>query len=197
MCLGALALNLFGCNSTDQSTDSGACLDIPSLPTTPEISFRNDLMPIFGLSCIASSCHDQSAKKANLILGDPSACGPMGTSCFDDAAKWKYTFKTQPQDREALVQTVLTNLVGTPSATNPAVQRIAPGNPAGSFLLDKVTGEQSTKQYPGPCTNQDPSRPAGPCGSDMPLGVTGGFCSDSSDKVQAIAMWIQQGAKNN
>jgi len=152
-------------------------------------------MPIFGLSCIASSCHDQSAKKANLILGDPSACGPMGTSCYDAAAKWSYTFKTPPP--ETLVQTVLDNLVtnGT-SATNPALRRVVPQNPGDSFLVDKITGQQNSKQYPGQCTNLDPTRP-GVCGSDMPQGITGGMCAEQSDRVQAIAMWIQQGAQNN
>jgi len=197
MCLGAFTLSLFGCSQGEVADPAAGCLDISALPSTPEVSFRNDLMPIFGLSCIASSCHDQSAKKANLILGDPSACGPMGTNCYDAAAKWSYTFQTNPADREALVATVLANLVNVASATIPGVPRVASGNAENSFLVDKVAGQQNSKQYPGPCTNQDPSRPAGACGSDMPLGTPKGFCGDSPNKVQAIAQWIQQGAKNN
>jgi hypothetical protein len=196
MCLGAFALSLFGCGNKTEEQGSTACLDIPSLPSTPAISFRGDLMPIFGLSCIASSCHDQTKHAANLVLGDPSACGPVGTSCYDQAAKWSYTFKTPPP--ETLVSAVLANLVNTPSVTNPAVPRVAPQNADNSFLVDKVAGVQNTKQYPGTCTNQDPSRP-GVCGSDMPQGVVGGFCenAESAKKVQAIAQWVQQGAQNN
>jgi hypothetical protein len=161
------------------------------------ISFKNDLMPIFALSCIASSCHDQAKHAADLVLGDPSACGPLGTSCFDNAAKWKYTFKTTEAERAPLVAAVLANLVNVATKTNPSIGRVVPLQPGSSFLLDKVSDEQNNKQYPGVCTNQDTSRPAGPCGGAMPQGVPRGFCSDSPQKVEAIAMWIQQGAQNN
>lgn len=196
MCLGAFALSLFGCSQGDVAEPAPGCLDISALPSTPAISFRNDLMPIFGLGCIASSCHDQGAHKANLVLGDPSACGPMGTNCFDATAKWSYTFKTAPADREALATSILANLVNAASATNPALVRVVPQNPANSFLLDKVTGQQNSKQYPGTCTNLDTTRP-GVCGSDMPQGTPGGLCAEQANRVTAIAQWIQQGAQNN
>jgi hypothetical protein len=31
----------------------------------------------------------------------------------------------------------------------------------------------------------------------MPFGTSGGFCADSPKKVEAIAMWIAQGAAMN
>src|SRR4029079_18745867 len=46
------------------------CIDFSQLQTEPPISFKDDLMPIFGLSCIASACHDMNARKAGLVLGD-------------------------------------------------------------------------------------------------------------------------------
>src|ERR1043165_4553366 len=114
VCVGLGSLGLVGCSSDNGGGGDGnppppaECVDLNQLPTTPTISFKNDLMPIFGLSCIASSCHDTSAHKADLILGDPSACGKP--TCFDGSAKWKYTFPPgNPSD--ALVLQVAQNLV--------------------------------------------------------------------------------------
>ena len=77
ICAGLGSLSLAGCSSDKSGNGDGSqppteCVDLSQLPTTPTISFQNDLMPIFGLSCIASSCHDPSAHKANLSLGDRS-----------------------------------------------------------------------------------------------------------------------------
>lgn len=180
----------------DESGNMGVtppgCADFSGLPTTPPVSFEHDLMPIFGLSCIASSCHDRSAKKAGLVLGDPSACGPPGTSCYDPAAKWKYKFPG-PIDPN-LLNEVFSNLVAS-SMTVPGLQRVTPGNPGQSFLIDKISGLENSKQYPVPCQSQDPTRP-GACGSDMPLNSPS-LCQDSPDKVRAIATWINQGVLMN
>lgn len=192
ICAGALAFSLAGCSQGDVAPPAEGCVDYANLPTSPPVSFQQDLMPIFGLSCIASSCHDPSAKKAGLILGDPAACGPPGTSCYNPAAKWKYQFPG-PLDPN-LLQQVLTSLT-SPSMTVPALQRIAPGKPENSFLLDKISGQENNKQYPVPCQSQDTTRP-GACGSDMPLNSPS-LCSDSPDKVRAIAQWVMAGAPNN
>lgn len=150
-------------------------------------------MPIFGLSCIASSCHSVDAHKADLILGDPSAC-PTG-NCYDPNAPWKYKFPTPPP--ETLVSQVLTNLVNAPSKTIASVPRVAPGNPGGSFLMDKLLAQENTKYgTSGQCQNQDTTKSTDPCGTDMPL-QSPSLCSDDPTKLQAIAQWIQQGAQNN
>jgi hypothetical protein len=56
-------------------------------------------------------------------------------------------------------------------------------------------GTQNSSWYTPRCQSTDPTRPE-PCGGDMPLGSPN-LCVDSPDKVQAIAMWIQQGAPMN
>lgn len=196
--LGLLsAVNLLGCSSSSGDGSpgtTGGCVDLSQLPTTPTISFVGDLMPIFGLSCIASSCHDTGAHKADLILGDPSACGKP--SCYDPTAKWKYSFPSPPPD--SLVTQVLTNLVNVASKTESAVMRVKPGDPANSFIMDKLLGQENSKTYSAPCQNQDTSKSTTPCGADMPL-QSPSLCSDPEDaaKVQAIAQWIQQGAQKN
>jgi hypothetical protein len=195
-CLALFGAVTFGCSSTDQTQDGpGPCVDLNQLPTTPTISFKNDLMPIFGLSCIASSCHDTSAHKADLILGDPSACGKP--TCFDGSAKWKYTFPPgNPSD--ALVLQVAQNLVKA-STTIPSVMRVTPNQPENSFLMDKLLGLETSKPYVPQCKNQDPSKSPNQCGGTMPLDSPS-LCdpvAGDPTKVQAIAMWIQQGAQNN
>jgi hypothetical protein len=196
-CLGAFTLSVFGCSQGEVAPPAAECVDYTNLPAAP-VSFANDIMPIFGLSCIASSCHDQSAHKADLVLGDPSACGPQGTICFDESAKWKYTYKAGVTPD--LKQAVLDSLLAPTSKTAPGVRRVAPGQPENSFLLDKVTGQQNSKQYPAPCQNQDPVNSPGACGGDMPY-RSPNWCADgeqlSVQKVQAVAQWIEQGAQNN
>jgi hypothetical protein len=163
-------------------------VDFSQLPTTPAMSFKDDMMPIFGLGCaVSSSCHDKSGHKANLILGDGSTGGK-----FDASAKWNWVFPT-PLD-PALIAQVAGNLV-MPSTTIPTLKRVDPGKPDESFLLDKVSAQENTKGLTG-CTPQDPNATQGPCGDDMPFNSPGGLCANPTDanKVQAIAMWIQQGA---
>src|ERR1041384_731852 len=143
-CAGALAFNLAGCSQGDVAPPAAGCVDFSNLPTSPPVSLQQDLLPIFGLSCIASSCHDTSAKEAGLVLGDPRACGPPGSNCFDPTAKWKYKFPG-PID-PALLSQVATSLVAS-SMTVPGLQRITPGKPDQSFLIDKITGQENSKQY--------------------------------------------------
>lgn len=196
-CLGAFALSLFGCsnNNGDVPPPAAECVDYSNLPQAA-VSFTNDVLPMFGLSCIASSCHDQSSHKADLVLGDPSACGPMGTVCYDPAAKWKYTYKAGVTP--ALKQTVLDALLAPTSKTVAGLRRVTPGQPQSSFLLDKVTGQENSKQYPAQCVNQDTTKSQTPCGTDMPLGGTN-WCADgdplSVQKVQTLAQWIENGAQ--
>ena len=194
------AAALFGCSSSDNPNgDTGAppnqgCGDLSMLPApAAPISFTNDLMPIFGLSCIQSSCHNESTKKAGLILGDPKACAnPMG--CYDSTAKWQYKF-TGTLD-PALVAEVYTNLVNVASKTAPAVMRVKSGDPQNSFLMDKISNAQGSKGYT--CQNQDPTTGGPPCGMSMPLNATD-LCHDptATDKGIAIAQWIKAGAPQN
>lgn len=155
-------------------------------------------MPIFGLSCIQSSCHNKDVAKAGLVLGDPSACTNPTGNCYDANAKWKYTFPTPPP--ADLMTQVLTSLVNAPSKTIASVVRVKPTDPANSFLMDKLLGTQNDKfGSSGSCQNQDTSKSTLPCGATMPLDSPS-LCDQAAGdpaKVQAIAQWIQQGAQNN
>jgi len=169
------------------------CLDLSAVGGTPVISFKDDLMPIFGLSCVASSCHDMAARKADLVLGDPSACGPS-VSCYDPTAKWLYRFPGPIPD--ALLSTVYKNLVDVPSTVVASVRRVAPGDPNHSFLVDTLVGTENSSPYSSQCKNPNPEIVQSPCGGDMPLN-TANLCEDDPAKVQAIVQWIAQGAQMN
>ena len=67
------------------------------------------------------------------------------------------------------------NLVGRPAAENGSLDRVAPGNPDGSYIILKLRG--------------DP----GITGERMPLG--GPYLT--SDQIAGIAAWIRAGAPNN
>jgi hypothetical protein len=152
-------------------------------------------MPIFGGSCIFSSCHDQSSKKAGLVLGDPKSFGLDGGSCFDTSAKWGCRIP-EPIDPVLLREVRDSLLAPSTTVKSPVVPRVTPGDPTESFLLDKVTGTQNDRGYTQ-CQNQDPRGvSADTCGDVMPLG-NADFCAARPDKVIAIAQWIRDGALEN
>jgi hypothetical protein len=66
-------------------------------------------------------------------------------------------------------------IVGVPSMEVPALDRVAPGDPANSYLVRKINGGPSI------------------LGSQMPLG--GPFLS--SAEIAVITNWVEQGAANN
>lgn len=174
-CVGTALCALVCCEDASPEPDSDSvnvvCKgDYSDLPTAA-VSLEHDLMPIFRESCTFSSCHDTSAKKAGLVLGDPNA--DLGDpNLLKDV-------------RESLL---------APSTTvkSPAVPRVTPGDPTKSFLLDKVTGTQNGRGYA--CENQAPvGSPRDACGDAMPLGDAT-FCATQPGKIIAIARWIRDGA---
>lgn len=68
------------------------------------------------------------------------------------------------------------DLVGRPSTQNGGLQRVAPGNPAASYLLLKLRGDPSIT------------------GERMPLG---GPPYLTSEQIEGIAAWVRAGAPND
>ena len=176
-----------------------AHIDYASYASAPMVSFRDDVLPIFGLSCTVSDCHRPMDHRAGLILG--YKCTP------DTTAKWQCTFPaapttdgddTMPQpDDAATIATVRTSLLSAATTVNGGgVPRVSPMHPEASFIMQKLAGTQNAQGYT--CTNQDPSHPATnmvlPCGDSMPLDG-GQWCEGTSRRrFDAIAAWIAQGA---
>lgn len=67
------------------------------------------------------------------------------------------------------------NLVNVPSVQEPAVLRVAPGDPEGSYLIWKIEGRPTIS------------------GAQMPRGLP----PLGQDQIQAIRSWIQSGAPSN
>lgn len=189
-----------GASGKAGSTGSGACgnVDYSSYGKGDPVSFKTDLMPMFGLSCVTSDCHSVKDKKAGLNLGYKCA--------FDASAKWKCTFPTSgtpdpsmpsPLDDQTLMDVYTSLTADALTVKSPSVKRVAAGDPANSFLLLKLADQQNSKGYT--CDNQDSSHETNPpaCGVSMPQNGDL-YCTGSSRaKFDAIAEWIAQGAKNN
>jgi hypothetical protein len=147
------------------------------------VSLRNDLMPIFNQSCDQTQCHDKDKPKALLYLS-PGCARNLDTGACDEIAL-----------TEADVQEVYANMVGVASTTAPAVLRIAPQDPAQSFMVHKIADTHEAQGYA--CTPQDTMVTG--CGDSMPpQGAT--LCTQNNggqERFNMIVRWILQGAQNN
>jgi hypothetical protein len=165
----------------------------------PAISFRNDILPIFGLSCTVSDCHSPTDHKAGLNLGYKCA--------YDANAKWKCTFpvvsnpdpvQAQPDDAQTVAAIYASLLAPSATVTGPLlVQRVKPGDPANSFLVLSLADKQNMRGYS--CVNQDVSHESLPpaCGVSMPQNQAT-FCDGTlQPRFDAVVRWIAQGALNN
>jgi hypothetical protein len=172
-------------------------------PNAAQVSFTTDLLPMFGLSCVTSDCHNSAdnAPRAMLKLGHKCA--------YDMNAKWKCTFPAAPADPNdlagmpapddmATATAIYQNLVMAPATTvnGGTVMRVKPGDPNNSFLMLKLAGMENARGFM--CTNQDPSHGSGaPCGDSMPLGADKWCDGSTRAKFDAIGQWIANGAPMN
>ena len=123
----------------------------------PVVSFKNDVLPVFVQSCTFSSCHGSMTANNGIYLGEH--VGPSTPSI------------------------VIANML-KPSQDLPSMNFVTAGDPANSFIMHKMDGDQCTLDMK--CTN-------GSCQSSMPQG-------DPTLPVanrDVIRRWIAQGAKDN
>jgi len=123
-------------------------------PAEPEVArptFTRDVVPLFQGSCgFGSGCHG-TAQPAGYLPLVPGVAEPA----------------------------VLLARMKEASVREPSLPRVRPGDPAGSFLLHKVTGD-----YTGlPCA-------PGACGERMPQRSS----ALPAEDVAMLERWIQQGA---
>lgn len=174
-------------------------IDYASYAAAPKVHFREDVLPIFGLSCTLSDCHRATDHRAGLVLGNK--CTP------DTTAKWGCRFPDaptadgdetmpQPDDAATVAAVRMSLLAPAATVTGGSVARVSPLHPEASFLLQKLAGTQNDQGYA--CTNQDPSHPATamvfPCGDSMPLRGDLWCQGKPRARFDAIAAWIAQGA---
>ena len=141
----ALALSASGCGNSDPPA---GCASIASCPTpdpattqltTPSISFKTDVVPLFQQSCaLSTSCHQDK-------VGGPSGLYLGGSS-------------NSPADPAG----VYAAIVGVASIELPSMQYVKAGDLANSFLMHKMDGNQC--QFSAQCG----ATPAPNCGDVMP-----------------------------
>jgi hypothetical protein len=177
-------------------------IDYSCYENMPTVSFKTDLLPMFGLACVQGDCHGayENAPRAGLNLGYKCT--------FDTNAKWKCTFPTAPDPSgdmtkpapdDPILATIYASVTGVAATvTDGSVKRVVPGDPANSFLMLKLADQQNSMGYT--CMNQDPSHetpPAPKCGVSMPQSQEL-YCQGAyRPRFDAIATWIAQGAPNN
>ncbi|MEO8548597.1 MAG: hypothetical protein ABI678_01435 [Kofleriaceae bacterium] len=158
----ALLVLLAACGTPppEWTADAGACVGYAMPPgtdlTAPTVSFKTDVMPVLTANCASSSCHGISDNpQGGLFLGAQQKKGA-------DAA------------------TVYQKLVGPMAGQLSTMPYVTPNDPAKSYLMHKLDGDQC--QFEAACTN-------GNCARSMPY--------DRSLAVETrdiVRRWISQGA---
>ncbi|AUX19908.1 hypothetical protein SOCEGT47_003620 [Sorangium cellulosum] len=114
--------------------------------TTPEVSFRTDVLPVFQRSCaFSATCHGAVAGSAGFTFLGPG----VGAEITD----------------EELAELAAQN-VGAPSRAPSGMPRITAGDPARSFLMHKVDGTLSCGDLE--CTPETCGAPMPYSGSTLP-----------------------------
>lgn len=177
---GGTAGTSAGGSGGDNGGDDGCNTDYSRLAGGDPVSLQDDLMPVFGLSCTQSQCHNDQHRKAQLYLGPRCQ--------FEDGACQFIDTPLTQADLDEVHQNLLAE-----STTVAGVQRVDPGNADGSFLLQKLAGIHNDQGHA--CTPQDAN--ATECGDEMPPGQALCDQRNGQDRFDLFVRWVLQGAQNN
>lgn len=174
-CLVFGAFGAFGvaCSSSEEPLESGVitqCAPFDAGPPGPLADggssgeggtpvFRAQVDTIVTFSCAIASCHGRSPGQGHLFLPKRQA-GDAGAGMNGD---W------------------YDQVVGVASQTNPSMLLVKPGDPAGSWLVHKIGGDQ--------CYFKDACA-MGDCGDRMPQA---NLALDPVDLATIVA-WVREGA---
>jgi len=155
-----------GGNCTASTPPFVSCADLAA----PTVSFASDVLPVFQTSCgiAGATCHGNPMVNAK-ATGQPYLGMPTGGT---DAGQ------------------VLAGIVGVPSAEDPQMNNVTAGQPAQSWLMHKLDGDQCL--YAAQCKATGNPVFAN-CGLQQP------YSSGVLDLAtrDTIRRWIAQGAKDN
>jgi hypothetical protein len=184
--------------------------------TTPTISFKDDVLPLFERSCgLSSSCHYDPGPGTISTLGIFLGCDIN----FDAGAQSTNSCKTANPG-----PIVYQDLVGSPDGGDAGplppleitgMPYVTPGDPSKSYIMHKLDNDQCifttcvTMNMPVTTMQDTPGAPgvSNWCGASMPLnsdllpdtaacGGTG--CNDPAKfSRNTVRAWIAQGALNN
>jgi hypothetical protein len=170
---------LAGCSSSAAAPDVG-CKSFDDSTYTPgsaQISFKDDVVPVFAQSCSVASCHG--------LRENPSGGLYLGPNVNNTQDKPSSAPPFYPPDGITLAD-VHGRLVGVKGQLPVTMVLVAAGTPRDSFLMHKIDGDQSCSGIPckeiatGDCGEAMPQR-------SMPL---------ETRAANTIRDWILQGAPN-
>jgi hypothetical protein len=147
-----------------------------SAPSSDQVSFKGQVLPILEMNCGTSACHGVTgnAMAVNLYLGGA-----------DDLS-------------EATVNAVYENLVGAKAVEDPAMNLVTEGDTSQSYVTYKLENTQGKlaadcAKATMMCIDCDDTEP---CGTSM-LYLQPVFAMSNPDDFATLEAWITQGAKNN
>jgi len=152
----AIPLGLFGCGGGESSSGTSACFDYSKFQgTTPTVSFKTDVLPVFRNSCaLSGSCHgDQGAPETQPYLGPPNSAGV-------------------PSDTD--IKAIFDKNVNVESLKAKGMKIVKPSDPDNSFLMHKMDSSLACDAVTCDGTA---------CGQPMPLG-TPTLAQDKRDIVR-------------
>lgn len=178
----AVALGVSGvlssaaCGGSSGSGGSGTvsnCFDYSSFDgTSPAVSFKSDVLPIFRNSCgLSTSCHGSMNPPvpAQHYLGPANSAGDL---------------------TDAQISAIVAGIVGVQSVDEPGMAVVKAGDPANSFMMYKLDADPQDVSSVN-CSKLACSTTT--CGTAMPQ--TGNILP--ADERDTIRRWIAQGAQAN
>jgi hypothetical protein len=192
--LGAFGLGSAACGSSS-SGSANDCYDYTTFTgSTPAVSFKTDVLPIFQASCaLSTSCHGCDPTMTpgcttggiSPFLGTPMADGTP--TAMQIAAIISATVGKASTAQASTVDP--STMVG-----NPDMMIVAAGSPQTSFMMYKLDGDPNAADPTQEVTCATLTCTAGKtCGLAMPSG--GPQLAQASRDT--IRRWIAQGAMNN
>jgi hypothetical protein len=140
-------------------------------PSTSSAAFAADVAPVFQANCASGGAGCHGAPSVTM-MGDQSRPYLGGTDALTPGE----------------AATILAGIVNRPSAEDPSMPLVTPGDPTQSFLMLKMDGAQGSQSA------QCMAGESRSCGLLMPYGRQTVLDQATRDKVRA---WIAQGAKND
>jgi hypothetical protein len=116
-------------------------------------------------------------------------CATGGTTCHGDVNNTPYLGSA---DAGVDAATIIEKIVGVAAGEDPAMNLVARADPARSFLMHKMDGDQCTLAQE--CDASVFHATLGNCGANMPFQLGMLLPTGARDTVRS---WIQQGAQNN